>query len=215
MKNKILSKLKNYMPSYEGKYAVMIPLVEIDSELHIIFEQRSHKLNFQPGEICFPGGKIEDGESPRDAAIREFMEELYPDELAGAALENSTGNTQNFEEYFDIICKLSPLPGPTGAFVYPYVCIVKQFNGGFSSDEVERIITYPVSYFMEHAPSRYPMERKVIPPDDFPIELVTGGKSTYNWHAQKYDMWIYEDTDPVIWGFTGRLLHAFTEIIFS
>jgi hypothetical protein len=223
MKNEILDKLKNYSQSYDGTYAVMIPLVEIDGELHVIFEERSHKLKFQPGEICFPGGKIEEGETPRDAAIREFMEELYPEKLAAMSLGNvdksncsnalSSESSEVFDEFLNILCPLSPLPGPTGAYVYPFVCLVKQFNGSFSSDEVERIITYPISYFIEHTPSHYPMERKVIPPADFPIEKVTGGKSTYNWHAQKYDMWIYEDTSPVIWGFTGRLLHAFIEII--
>ncbi len=222
-KEDVLNTLKTFKESFDGKYAVMIPLVEIDGELHVIFEERSHKLSFQPGEVCFPGGKIENGESPRDAAVREFMEELYPKVLdtavSGSGRESNGSNASSsnaseiFEEYLDILCQLSPLPGPTGAYVYPFVCLVKKFNGGFSSDEVERIITYPISYFIENEPSCYPMERKVIPPDDFPIELVTGGKSTYNWHAQKYDMWIYKDTSPVIWGFTGRLLHAFIEII--
>lgn len=185
--------------------AVIIPLIEVDGQMHILFEQRSLKLEFQPGDVCFPGGRIEDGETPRQAAIREFIEELLPD----CRIQNDKDTIESLE----IISALTPLMGPTGALVYPFVALVKEYNWSFSSDEVERVFTYPVSYFYEHMPKRYPMEKRTIAPEDFPYEKVTGGRSTYDFHVQKYDMWVYEDTEPVIWGFTGRLLHYFMENI--
>ena len=55
----------------------MLPLIEINNETHVLFEVRSLNLRRQPGEICFPGGKIEqDDVDQRQCAIRETSEEL-------------------------------------------------------------------------------------------------------------------------------------------
>ena len=43
----------------------------------LVFEVRSGKLNWQPGEISFPGGSRESGDRNfAEAAVREAMEEL-------------------------------------------------------------------------------------------------------------------------------------------
>lgn len=55
---------------------MLIPLVEKDGELHLLFEVRAKHMESQPGEICFPGGHVEQGENPKDAALRETFEEL-------------------------------------------------------------------------------------------------------------------------------------------
>jgi coenzyme A diphosphatase NUDT7 len=57
-------------------YSVLVPLVEKDDELHILYEVRSDNLTKQPGEVCFPGGRMEKGETPEQCAIRETSEEL-------------------------------------------------------------------------------------------------------------------------------------------
>lgn len=176
--------------------AVVIPLIEISGELHVLFEVRSRDLRFQPGEVCFPGGRIDAGETPLEAAVRELCEELSIDFVD-----------------FKILRDLTPLAGPTGALVYPFVALLKNYDMSYSPDEVERVFTYPVSYFVEHPGVSYPMKKVTVAPDDFPYHKVTGSTDTYNWHEQHYDMWIYEDTCPVVWGFTGRLLHAFLELI--
>ncbi len=54
----------------------MIPLIEIDGELHILDQRRAKTLRKQPYEVSFPGGAIDFGESPKEAAIRETSEEL-------------------------------------------------------------------------------------------------------------------------------------------
>ena len=206
-KNELLSrleKLNNAAPFPKGSSAVIIPLLEKDEEMHILFEERAHTLEFQPGDVCFPGGRIEEGEIPVEAAKREFFEELYSDTPFSEELADSS---------IEILTALTPLIGPTGAPIYPFVALVKNDRFSYSGDEVERIFTYSVSYLKAHPPISYPMQKKTTPPDNFPYEKVTGGTSTYNWHIQRYDMWIYEDTSPVIWGFTGRLLHSFLELI--
>ena len=56
--------------------AVLVPLIQKGGEYHVVFEVRAGSLKTQPGEICFPGGAVERGETPKQAAVRETMEEL-------------------------------------------------------------------------------------------------------------------------------------------
>lgn len=184
----------------KGSSAVIIPLIEVDGDMHILFEERSHKLSFQPGDVCFPGGGIEEGETPREAAVREFREELC------LGREGMDFNPV-------ILAALAPVIGPAGRIVFPFAALIEDHDFNYSKEEVERIFTYPVSFLKEHSPISYHMQRKTIPPADFPYEKITGGNTTYNWHVQEYDIYVYVDTDPVIWGFTGRVLHDFLEKI--
>ena len=79
--NKILNQLKRRNPSLMGleqlpKYSILLPLVEVENETHILFEVRSLKLRRQPGQICFPGGKIDENDRDQQhCAIRETCEE--------------------------------------------------------------------------------------------------------------------------------------------
>ena len=57
-------------------YAVLVPLVEKDGELCLLYEVRASTLRRQPGEVCFPGGLMEGSESPEECALRETWEEL-------------------------------------------------------------------------------------------------------------------------------------------
>ncbi|SDB02669.1 CoA pyrophosphatase [Butyrivibrio sp. INlla16] len=213
-----IDKLNNTPAVSKGSSAVIIPLIEKDGEMHILFEERSHKLEFQPGEVCFPGGRIEEGETPKEAALREFFEELFS-KFNHDNIPNNNSEAKScessIEDYLEILSELPPIMGPTGAIIYPFVGLVKKDDFTYSKDEVEKIFTYPVSYLLDHPPVCYKMQKRTFAPDNFPFEKVTGGKSTYGFHVQKYDMWIYEDTDPIVWGFTGRLLHSFLEQINS
>ena len=53
------------------EYAVLVPLVERPEGLSLLYEVRAHTLRRQPGEVCFPGGRIEGVESPEECALRE------------------------------------------------------------------------------------------------------------------------------------------------
>lgn len=43
----------------------------------VLLTKRAATLRLHPGEYCFPGGRIESGETPLDAALRELHEETY------------------------------------------------------------------------------------------------------------------------------------------
>jgi 8-oxo-dGTP pyrophosphatase MutT (NUDIX family) len=55
--------------------AVLVPLF-VDDGLHAVFTKRRHDLRRHAGEISFPGGLVDEGESPADAARREAFEEI-------------------------------------------------------------------------------------------------------------------------------------------
>ena len=59
----------------EARYAVLVPMVETGQGTGLLLEVRTEYVK-QPGEICFPGGKIEEDETPVTAALRETCEEL-------------------------------------------------------------------------------------------------------------------------------------------
>lgn len=60
-----------------GAYLGDIPFDEstVDNAA-IILTTRSSKLTHHPGQRAFPGGRIDDGETPEQAALRELYEEV-------------------------------------------------------------------------------------------------------------------------------------------
>lgn len=57
--------------------AVMIPLVEREGRLYVLFTKRAAHLEHHPGQISFPGGKVEKTDKNIiETAIREMKEEI-------------------------------------------------------------------------------------------------------------------------------------------
>jgi len=56
--------------------AVLMPLVYRNEEWRVIFTQRPDTMPTHPGQISFPGGKREAGETARENALRETEEEI-------------------------------------------------------------------------------------------------------------------------------------------
>src|SRR5262249_30380210 len=55
--------------------AVLVPIV-LGAELSVLLTQRSHDMASHPGQISFPGGKVEGGEGALACALREACEEI-------------------------------------------------------------------------------------------------------------------------------------------
>lgn len=57
--------------------AVLVPLVKHGDGLTVLLTQRTDHLHHHPGQISFPGGRVEDGdESALETALRETEEEI-------------------------------------------------------------------------------------------------------------------------------------------
>ena len=56
--------------------AVLIPLVEVDGDVQVLLTRRSMQMRSHRGEISFPGGRLDPGETPIETALREAHEEV-------------------------------------------------------------------------------------------------------------------------------------------
>jgi 8-oxo-dGTP pyrophosphatase MutT (NUDIX family) len=69
--------LRQYLPKTWARAAVLIPLVDRPEGLTVLFTQRSAELTNHPGQVSFPGGRIEPGDAGAwEAAVREAQEEI-------------------------------------------------------------------------------------------------------------------------------------------
>jgi 8-oxo-dGTP pyrophosphatase MutT (NUDIX family) len=56
--------------------AVLVPLLLMEGEPCVLLTRRSRNLPRHPGQVSFPGGALEHGESALEAALREAREEV-------------------------------------------------------------------------------------------------------------------------------------------
>ncbi|KAK6048403.1 hypothetical protein COOONC_14092 [Cooperia oncophora] len=53
-----------------SEMSVLIPLLEVNSKPSVLFTKRSIHLKSHRGEVCFPGGRMEKGESIEQSSSR-------------------------------------------------------------------------------------------------------------------------------------------------
>ncbi len=56
--------------------AVLIPLVEHSAGLTVLLTRRADTLRAHTGQVAFPGGRCDPGETPWETALREAQEEI-------------------------------------------------------------------------------------------------------------------------------------------
>lgn len=179
-------------------YSVLVPLVEKDGELHILYEVRAESMRKQPGEVCFPGGRVENGESAEECAIRETSEELNikKSDIRIIAQMDFLHTYSNFTLYSLL-----------GIIDYEVVSEIT-----VNTDEVKEIFLVPISFFAENEPEIYCFD--VLPNigPDFPYEKInlTNG---YNWRKGKSTVPIYRFEDRVIWGLTARITNHLIDLV--
>ena len=83
-----------------AKSAVLVPVYrDPNRQVRVILTRRPDHMRTHPGDVVFPGGRLEDGETPEDTAIREACEEigLPPDgvEVIGGLSPTTTRNRRN------------------------------------------------------------------------------------------------------------------------
>lgn len=177
--------------------AVTVPLIDMDGKPAILFEVRSSKLQWQPGEICFPGGRIENYDnSPLQAALRETVEEL------GVSQEN-----------IEVLGEMDYLVSPIGVIMYPYaVHISEQLPFTPNEDEVADVFTVPLDFLLTTKPQIASMEVATKPLEGFPYELLPVDYPQGYRRRAEYQVLFYQYNQYVIWGLTARVLTSFLDI---
>ncbi len=177
------------------QYAILIPLIQVDGATCLLFEKRSAKLRRQPGEICFPGGKLEPKESLLECAVRETVEEL---------------NIK--KEQIKVIGVGDIYISHYNLMIHPFIGKIGDYRDTFSIDEVEEIIKVPLDFFRNHPPEVF--ESKIInqPAEDFPYEWIPGGVN-YPWAKGIQEVLFYRYENWTIWGMTARIANSATKLI--
>ena len=191
-----LSKREGRLLDIRNVYSIFIPLIKIDGEYHLIYQVRSQHVK-QPGEISFPGGHVEKGESPRQAAIRETKEEL-----------NLADTNIKYMGEGDIIHT------SYGALVHTYIGEIVDIDFKDISPcerEVYHLFTVPVKYLIEKEPDIYSLGLKICEDKGFPYDLIPNGED-YNWDIRREKVYFYKYKDYVIWGLTGKITESFVRI---
>ncbi len=111
--------------------AVLVPIILRDEPM-VLLTQRHAGLSQHAGQIAFPGGRIDDGESPLQAALREAREEV--------GLVPSSVNWIGY------------LPSYLTVTAYQVVPVVALLEPGFGlvlqSDEVDEAFEVPLAFLM-------------------------------------------------------------------
>ena len=113
--------------------ATLCPIIDRSDGLSVILTRRADNLRAHPGQISFPGGKIEPSDaSPLEAALREAEEEIglgaHQVEVSGA---------------------LHPYPTGTGFLVTPFIGFVDpSFNAVADPSEVAEVFEVPLNFVM-------------------------------------------------------------------
>lgn len=196
-----LSKLEQFYqqhrPSLQdarAEFAVLVPLIQRSDGLYLLYEVRSAALHHHRSEVCFPGGRMEPGESPTDCALRETREELGITEkdirIFGAA---------DFL-YLRSEALMHPIVAQVDKKVLPRLHI--------STDEVSDVFLVPLQWLQEHPPKvyRYPLVPDVG--DDFPYEVVQTPPD-YTWLQGAMEVPVYEGLPHPLWGLTARITMHF------
>ena len=173
--------------SNQKHYAIAIPFVDDEN---LLFQVRSDKLDRQPGDICFPGGAVENGETPEEAVRRELSEELLLS-----------------KEQIDLHEATSLLVNDA-AIIHCFPCHISDYDGSFNQEEVAEIFLAPISFFETTPAKVYTVVWEPVFPSDFPFDKIHGGRN-YGWRPRKSRIRFYEYGGRVIWGMTARIIENY------
>ena len=189
---------ENHHPTLQDarhNYAVLVPLVETGHGLCLLYEVRSAAVP-QPGEVCFPGGRMEGAESPVDAALRETREEL------GIAPEDIT-----------VLGQLDFLYLRSDRLMYPVLASVRPeavARMELSAAEVADTFLLPLQWLQEHPPVVYRYPLKPVVDDDFPYRTVQV-PAGYRWTDGRMEVPVYRGLPHTLWGLSARITKHLVE----
>lgn len=174
-----------------GEYAVLVPLVETPRGLSLLYEVRSGGIR-QPHEVCFPGGRMEQGETPTECALRETGEELGIQ-----------------REALSVIGLLDFLHLRSGALMHPVLARVEPQaleRLRPNPDEVADTFLAQVDWLLAHPPTLYRYPLRPMIGEDFPYDTVQV-ETPYPWGDGRMEVPVYEGLPYPLWGLTARITY--------
>lgn len=134
--------------------AVLVALAEGDDGAEVLLTRRSMQLRTHRGEMSFPGGRLDPGETPVETALREAHEEVGLDPAAPRIVgELAHLNT--------IVSR---------SYIVPIVSVLDHRPAlEPQTGEVDRVLWTPLAEFAR--PGTYRMERWGQPPMDRPLHF--------------------------------------------
>lgn len=166
--------------------AVLIPIIDRGPEATVLLTQRTEHLPSHKGQIAFPGGKIEEGETPIEAALREAHEEVGLDpadvRVLGAFGDYRSGS---------------------GFSVVPVVGIVKsEMSLSINHEEVSDIFEVPLGFLMNQ--------------DSHAIESMTlSGRERFFYAMPWQDDSVEPPLERRIWGLTAGIIRTVQERLYE
>lgn len=131
-----IAELRRRLPQQWTRAAVMVPLVERPAGLTVLLTRRAAHLKAHPGQISFPGGRMEASDAgPWEAALREAREEI------GLAPERAS--LAGFLR--DQLVLTGFLITPAVAFVRP------DFEPALDLTEVDEVFEVPLEFVLDPA----------------------------------------------------------------
>lgn len=205
--NDLKKRFRQFTPYINGykdmkRASVLIPIIKKDSSHEILFEVRAKSLKSQPCEISFPGGKIENKETPKDACIRETCEEIgiKPNDI-------------------EIISPLDLYLNHSNLIIHPYLGIIKDeaLKGGIENlninkDEVDHVFSVPIKYLLDASPDEYENKVEIKISENFPYFKIPN-RENYKFAVGKSSTLFYEYKDYIIWGITAKILENFLNFL--
>ena len=167
--------------------SVLACLFEEEGETRVILTRRSSTMRTHRGEVSFPGGRIDEGEDPTGAALREAHEEI--------ALDPSLVTQVGWMH--PVLTMVS------GSLIMPVLATVAARPRLLPSpDEVERAFDVTLAELGD--PDVFHEEHWTIP-----------GRKIPGSPDDSFPVWFFEVAGEMIWGATARMLHELLGIVLT
>lgn len=112
--------------------AVLVPILDRPEGARVILTKRSSALKHHPGQISFPGGKVEETDSSCEmAALREAQEEI--------------GLNPNTAEILGLLPSHETV---TSFCVTPVIAVVPEFDPTPEAGEVAEVFNVPLAHLL-------------------------------------------------------------------
>lgn len=175
------------MSAHRVNAAVLAALFEEDGEARLILTRRAAGLRTHRGEVSFPGGRLDEGEDPVSAALREANEEI--------ALDPTVVTTVGW---------IHPVMTMVSAsLIMPILAtLTERPRLDPNPQEVERLFDVSLAELAD--PNVFHEERWRI-----------SGRTIPGSDDDSFAVWFFEVSGEMIWGATARMIHELLSVVLT